>query len=181
MYLFSGINLVALFLLCDTKTMGPPGTIHLDLVEPCGENPGGDVELETDLHKIDALGSKALSATIRMKIPLDDAVTYKIEVRKWDDGWKLQMDHSGKLCEETMKFAPKLWDQLKSVSTPEMPDECSLEPGEYKVKNLKAMTKDMAIPSIYYGKLQVEIWFYRDEELISCLVIEGDSQAPAGQ
>ncbi|KAB0796189.1 hypothetical protein PPYR_10250 [Photinus pyralis] len=180
MYSLTAIHLLSLLLLCDSQMMGPPGTMLFDAIGPCENNPGGDVEFDLNLQSTDSKGGKILSMNVSTKVPLDDTVTYLANVLKWEDnGWKYANKRSGNLCPDLMRFASKIWKLLQEHSVPKIPDECSLEPGDYRVENVTAATSDLDIPVTYYGKTRLDVSIYQGSTLLACVVFDGVSQKPA--
>ncbi|KAB0796188.1 hypothetical protein PPYR_10249 [Photinus pyralis] len=179
MYSLTAIHLLSLLLLCDSQMMGPPGTIILDAMGPCENNPGGDVEFNLNLQTIDSKGGKLLSVNVSTKVPIDDTVTYFANLLKWDDnGWTTVTTHSANFCADVMKFAPRVWKLVKEHSVPEIPARCSLEPGDYKVDNLRAATSDFNLPVMPYGKVKIDISLSRGGKLLACFYFDGVSQKP---
>ncbi|KAK5642318.1 hypothetical protein RI129_008485 [Pyrocoelia pectoralis] len=177
MHSFASLCLLALFASSDGSKMGPLGTILLDSIETCPDIVADEVHLSTNLQSIDS-DTKALFANISTNIAIDDTITYKMDIRKWDSGWKPEFVHSGTLCPDINQYAPNLWKNFKLSTRPEISDKCSLEPGDYTIEMFQSKTKDFDIPSIFYGMMRVKIVAMKGHKEIACIVIEGNSQAP---
>ncbi|KAB0796190.1 hypothetical protein PPYR_10251 [Photinus pyralis] len=178
MYSPTVIHLFVLLLVCDAKSVGPRGAITLDTVKTCEDNPGGEVELELNLYSLDSKGAKAISLTINSTIPLDDSLTYIMEVQRWDGGWKLEYTHTSLLCADITRFVPNIWKRLAEASEPKLPEKCGVEPGYYVVKEYTALAMDFAVPYVYYGEIMLKVSIFQGRKLILCFFVKGNSQIP---
>ncbi|XP_017767782.1 PREDICTED: uncharacterized protein LOC108556276 [Nicrophorus vespilloides] len=158
--------------------IGPIGKIDLLRVDPCPVK--NNLKEKPTMLVNFSPKSKLMNGNLSLPFPLDNTITTRTYLHQWTGSeWKkkVQKWENGKVCDYVNQYIQKLYKIFVDALEPKIKSKtCGIKKGNYKLVNLQTTAKQLGIPSIYYGRLKMEIHVFKGKDEIFCIEGEADSK-----
>ncbi|KAF5306676.1 hypothetical protein FQR65_LT07231 [Abscondita terminalis] len=158
---------------CNTE-VGPIRNVICKYIDTCPDEPvSSGIACKITVKEIDNDGNKSYFCNFTTAILLDKTITSEVEIYKWGSaGWRLLSIHRYNFCDHVSKYFSKMWHKLLKSITPPIEEDCYFPPGDYYMNNFQPRMDDIDVRVYYYGLLKKRSRFFKDGNMIFCLMSE---------